>query len=109
MIIIFAIFDSPSIVCPTGVKLALGKLTIRLYRGEDFPQLDPSAKILLRRSSSDLVDPYCIVSYAGQKAETPIRHSCAEPEWNHEICFPFQVSMWKIKRDKQKIILICSF
>lgn len=80
------------IVCPAGASLALGKLIIRIYKGEDFPQLD-SRKTSIRKGSAteDLVDPYCVVSYGGHKAKTPVIRNNYDPEWNYEISLPFQV------------------
>lgn len=84
-----------SMIFPVGASLAMGKLTVRIYKGEDFPQLDsPSTKLLGRSgSNSELVDPYCVVSYAGHKNETPVRENSYDPEWNHEASLPFQVAL----------------
>lgn len=86
-------FKSLSIICPTGATLAMGKLTVRIYRGEDFPQLDSRSKLPRKPGIGelDLVDPYCVVSYAGHKARTPVVKNSYDPEWNHEISLPFQV------------------
>ena len=80
-------------IFPVGASLAMGKLTVRIYKGEDFPQLDPSPSKFPGRSgsNSELVDPYCVVSYAGHKNETPVKENSYDPEWNHEVSLPFQV------------------
>ena len=77
-----------------GASLAMGRLIVRIYRGEDFPQLDSSMCRPYRKASAgelDLVDPYCIVSYAGHKRSTPVVKNNYDPEWNYEISLPFQV------------------
>lgn len=70
----------------------MGKLIVRIYKGEDFPQLD-SRNLSLRKGSAveDLVDPYCVVSYGGHVAKTPVKKNNYDPEWNYQISFPFQV------------------
>ena len=71
----------------------MGKLTVKIFRGEDLPQLDSPSRFLRKSSIGelDLVDPYCIVSYAGHKAKTPVIKNSYDPEWNYEISLPFQV------------------
>ena len=82
-----------STICPTGVSVARGKLTIRIFRGEDFPQLDPSMpKVKKGNTEVDHVDPYCIVSFAGHKHLTPVISNDYDPKWNVELSFPFTVS-----------------
>lgn len=71
----------------------MGKIIVRIYKGEDFPQLDPHSKFSRKTSIGelDLVDPYCVVSYAGHKIPTPVFKNNYDPEWNYEISLPFQV------------------
>lgn len=73
----------------------MGKLAVKIHKGEDFPQLDSPSKFQRKGSvsESDLVDPYCVVSYAGHKAKTPVIKNSYDPEWNYEISLPFQVSI----------------
>ena len=33
----------------------------------------------------ELVDPYCLVSFAGKKGKTPVIWNEQDPEWNHQI------------------------
>ena len=33
----------------------------------------------------ELVDPYCIVSFAGKKGKTPVIWNEQDPEWNHQL------------------------
>lgn len=76
--------------------MALGKLIVRIFKGEDFPQLDDSPIRLIRKGSVgelDLVDPYCVISYAGHSARTPVKKHNYDPEWNYEISLPFQVNV----------------
>lgn len=38
-----------------------------------------------------LVDPYCIVKFAGQEGKTMVVNDCYDPMWNEEIWFPTSV------------------
>ena len=33
----------------------------------------------------ELVDPYCVVSFAGKKGKTPVIWNEQDPEWNHQV------------------------
>ncbi|CAH1775865.1 unnamed protein product, partial [Owenia fusiformis] len=37
--------------------------------------------------SKDLVDPYVLVSFAGQKGKTSVQKGCYEPLWNEQVVF----------------------
>lgn len=75
---------------PSGVRLVHGTLTIRIYRAEDMPQMDPLLfdsvkKYFVDLVEKDMVDPYCIVSFAGHKGKTHYIEHEENPEWNKEI------------------------
>lgn len=42
-------------------------------------------KLLGKEDQKELVDPYCIVSYAGHKGRTPTLMENMNPEWNTQI------------------------
>ncbi|XP_064383023.1 myoferlin-like isoform X2 [Halichondria panicea] len=76
---------------PSGVRLVPGTLTIRVIRGEDLPQMDAGyfegIKKILRVGTvqKELVDPYCIVNFAGHKGRTAVIWNEQDPEWNRQI------------------------
>ena len=76
---------------PAGVRLVPATLTVRVFRGEDLPQMDPSyfdgVKKLLHIGSvkKELVDPYCSVTFAGHKGTTQVIWNEHDPIWNKQI------------------------
>ena len=40
----------------------------------------------------ELVDPYCVVTFAGHKGKTPVIWNEQDPEWNHQINLGVRVS-----------------
>ena len=66
-------------------------LTVRVFRGEDLPQMDPGyfegVKKILHIGSvqKELVDPYCTVTFAGHKGKTQVIWNERDPEWNKQI------------------------
>ncbi len=77
------------------VSLIKGIIAIRVYEGSGFPQMDSSylKEFKKKEKQKDLVDPYCIVKYAGQELQTPVRKNKYDPHWNTEIEFGVQVRM----------------
>ena len=43
-------------------------------------------------TSTDLVDPLCVVEHAGHQQETPVINNDYDPKWNVEIQIPTSVS-----------------
>jgi len=41
----------------------------------------------------ELVDPYCTVSFAGHKGDTPVIEHNQDPVWNHQINFGVRVGI----------------
>lgn len=39
----------------------------------------------------ELVDPYCLVNFAGHKGKTQVIWNEQDPEWNHQINLPIRV------------------
>ena len=75
------------------VSLIKGIITICIYEGNSFPQMDPMYLKIFKKKEKhkDLVDPYCIVKYAGQELQTPVIQNKYDPHWNTEIAFGVQV------------------
>ena len=40
----------------------------------------------------ELVDPYCVLTYAGHEGETPVIWNEQDPVWNHQINLGVRVS-----------------
>ena len=82
----------------SGTSLQPASLIIRIYRGSDLPQMDPvyfeKVKKLFnsRARPKNLVDPYCLVSYAGHRGKTPVIWNNQEPQWNHQVNLSVRVS-----------------
>ena len=61
------------------------------------PQMDPGyfegvKKFLgVGTVQKELVDPYCIVSFAGYKERTRVIWNEQDPEWNQQINLPIRV------------------
>ena len=62
-----------------------------MLRGEDLPQMDAGyfegmKKFLhVGTVQKELVDPYCIVSFAGHNGRTKVIWNETDPEWNTQI------------------------
>ena len=73
----FSLYYS-NLLRPAGVRLQAGSLSIRVYRAEDMPQMDPGyfegVKKFLHVGTvqKELVDPFCIVNFAGYKGRTRV-------------------------------------
>jgi len=85
---------------PLGVRLQPATLIVRLFRGEDFPQMDQAYLQSVKRffrpdnyEKKELVDPYCTVSFAGHKGDTPVIEHNQDPVWNHQINFGVRVGI----------------
>ena len=85
-----------NLLCPSGVHLESGTLTVRIFRGEDLPQMDPGyfegLKKLLGTVQQPEVNSYCTVSFAGHKGKTPVIWNEQYPEWNMQINLGVRVS-----------------
>ena len=75
---------------PSGVRLQAATMTVKIYRAEDLPQMDGEflmklGKLFGKEDQKELVDPYCVVSYAGHSGRTPTVNETMNPEWNTQI------------------------
>ena len=70
---------------------------MRIYKGEQLPQMDPGPTFKRKAEKNgkpkELVDPYCIVKFAGHKEETEVVPDCYDPVWNTEMRMSTSVSM----------------
>jgi hypothetical protein len=93
---------------PSGARLQPSTLRVRIYRGEDLPQMDPESSkyftkmlSLGRQVKDDLVDAYTVVSFAGHKEVTKTVNYTSSPEWksevNLEVRFPSMCDKLKIE------------
>ena len=76
---------------PHGTRLELATLTIRIFRGEDLPQMDKGyiqmVKSILHVGTvyKEHVDPYCTVSFAGHEGKTQVKDNKKDPDWKEQI------------------------
>lgn len=85
-------------MCPTGVTLQAATISIKIFRAEDLPQMDPdyleNVKQFLHVGTvqRELVDPYCTVFFAGHEEKTKVIWNEQDPEWNQQINLASKVS-----------------
>ncbi|XP_043922532.1 fer-1-like protein 6 isoform X2 [Protopterus annectens] len=64
---------------------------VKLYRAEGLPKMNSSIMANVTKAfmgdSKDLVDPYVVVTFAGQRGRTSSQKNCADPVWNEQIVF----------------------
>uniref|UniRef100_H3ATM5 Fer-1 like family member 6 n=1 Tax=Latimeria chalumnae TaxID=7897 RepID=H3ATM5_LATCH len=64
---------------------------VKIYRAEGLPKMNSSIMANVTKAfmgdNKDLVDPYVVVSFAGQTGRTSVQKSCADPTWNEQIVF----------------------
>ena len=76
---------------PAGVRLQAGTMTIRVYRGEDLPQMDAELMQNVKKFFhvgtvyKELVDAYCVINFAGIKGKTRTIEHEQDPEWNQQL------------------------
>jgi hypothetical protein len=75
---------------PSGVRLQAATLSVKLYQAEDLPQMDAEflmklGKLFSKKEQKELVDPYCVVNFAGHKGRSIYLSSTMNPEWNEQI------------------------
>ena len=73
-------------------------MTVRVYRGEDFPQMDSELMQNVKKFFhvgtvyKELVDPYCVISFAGIKGKTRTIEHERDPEWNQQLNLSVEAS-----------------
>ncbi|GAA6086331.1 myoferlin isoform X1 [Tachysurus ichikawai] len=77
-----------NLLLPAGVALRWVTLQLKVFRGEDIPQMDDSISQSLKEAfggesnKKNLVDPFVEAWFAGKKLCTNIIEKNANPEWN---------------------------
>nr|CAB3264165.1 myoferlin [Phallusia mammillata] len=86
-----------NVLTPAGAALRPSTFCLRVYGGEDFPQMDISAFKSMKKLmgmgeaediSKTLVDPYLIFTFAGKKRKTRVVEGSNHPDWNEELSLP---------------------
>ncbi|XP_063694280.1 myoferlin-like isoform X6 [Bolinopsis microptera] len=76
---------------PPGITLQPGQFTVKLYTGEDLPQMDSSTLASVKNFFSsgekpeDLVDPFVQFEFAGSKIESSTQYGTFDPVWGQKL------------------------
>ncbi|KAI4799190.1 hypothetical protein KUCAC02_017861 [Chaenocephalus aceratus] len=82
-----------NLLIPEGVpaERQWARYYLKIYRAEGLPRMNTSIMANVKKAfigeNKDLVDPYVLVLFAGQKGKTSVQKSCYEPIWNEQIVF----------------------
>ncbi|KAF7670051.1 hypothetical protein LDENG_00084550 [Lucifuga dentata] len=82
-----------NLLIPEGVpaERQWARYYLKIYRAEGLPRMNTSIMANVKKAfigeNKDLVDPYVLVQFAGQKGKTSVQRSCYEPIWNEQIVF----------------------
>ncbi|KAK5886906.1 hypothetical protein CesoFtcFv8_017891 [Champsocephalus esox] len=82
-----------NLLIPEGVpaERQWARYYLKIYRAEGLPRMNTSIMANVKKAfigeNKDLVDPYVLVLFAGQKGKTSVQKSCYEPTWNEQIVF----------------------
>uniref|UniRef100_A0A0K8RV32 Fer-1-like protein 6-like n=1 Tax=Crotalus horridus TaxID=35024 RepID=A0A0K8RV32_CROHD len=64
---------------------------VRIYKAEELPKMNSSIMANVTKAfigdSKDLVDPFVVVMFAGQRGRTTVQKTCADPVWHEQIIF----------------------
>ncbi|XP_025026309.1 fer-1-like protein 6 [Python bivittatus] len=64
---------------------------VRIYRAEGLPKMNSSIMANVTKAfigdSKDMVDPFVLVTFAGQMGRTTVQKNCADPVWHEQIVF----------------------
>ena len=84
-------YNGRNLLRPLGTRLEPATLTVRIFHGEDLPQMDAGyfqkVKSVLHVGTvyKEYVDPYCTVSFAGHEEKTQVIGNKQNPKWNKQI------------------------
>ncbi|XP_057208496.1 otoferlin isoform X11 [Triplophysa rosa] len=82
-----------NLLLPEGVpsERQWARFYVKIYRAEGLPKMNTSIIANVKKAfigeNRDLVDPYVLVQFAGQKGKTSVQKSSYEPIWNEQIAF----------------------
>uniref|UniRef100_A0A4W4F459 Otoferlin n=1 Tax=Electrophorus electricus TaxID=8005 RepID=A0A4W4F459_ELEEL len=82
-----------NLLLPEGVpsERQWARFYVKIYRAEGLPKMNTSIMANVKKAfigeNKDLVDPYVLVQFAGQKGKTSVQKSSYEPIWNEQIIF----------------------
>ncbi|XP_059354554.1 otoferlin-like isoform X8 [Carassius carassius] len=82
-----------NLLLPEGVpsERLWARFYVKIYRAEGLPKMNTSIMANVKKAfigeNRDLVDPYVLVQFAGQKGKTSVQKSSYEPIWNEQIIF----------------------
>ncbi|XP_066479336.1 fer-1-like protein 6 isoform X2 [Tiliqua scincoides] len=64
---------------------------VRIYRAEGLPKMNSSIMANVTKAfmgdSKDLVDPFVVVTFAGQMGRTTVQKNSADPVWHEQVVF----------------------
>ncbi|XP_058611291.1 otoferlin isoform X14 [Onychostoma macrolepis] len=82
-----------NLLLPEGVpsERQWARFYVKIYRAEGLPKMNTSIMANMKKAfigeNRDLVDPYVLVQFAGQKGKTSVQKSSYEPIWNEQVIF----------------------
>ncbi|XP_059368622.1 otoferlin isoform X13 [Carassius carassius] len=82
-----------NLLLPEGVpsERQWARFYVKIYRAEGLPKMNTSIMANVKKAfigeNKDLVDPYVLVQFAGQKGKTSVQKSSYEPIWNEQVIF----------------------
>ncbi|KAA0708535.1 Otoferlin Fer-1-like protein 2 [Triplophysa tibetana] len=82
-----------NLLLPEGVpsERQWARFYVKIHRAEGLPKMNTSIIANVKKAfigeNRDLVDPYVLVQFAGQKGKTSVQKSSYEPIWNEQIAF----------------------
>uniref|UniRef100_A0A670YCV1 Fer-1 like family member 6 n=1 Tax=Pseudonaja textilis TaxID=8673 RepID=A0A670YCV1_PSETE len=64
---------------------------VRIYKAKELPKVNSSIMANVTKAfvgdSKDLVDPFVVVMFAGQRGRTTVQKNCADPVWHEQVVF----------------------
>ncbi|ETE63106.1 Fer-1-like protein 6 [Ophiophagus hannah] len=64
---------------------------VRIYKAKELPKVNPGIMANVTKAfvgdSKDLVDPFVVVMFAGQRGRTTVQKNCADPVWHEQVVF----------------------
>ncbi|XP_067833416.1 fer-1-like protein 6 [Heptranchias perlo] len=82
-----------NLLIPTGfpTERPWARFFVKIYKAQGLPKMNSNLMANVTKAfmgdNKDLVDPYVIVTFSGQRGRTSVQKSCAEPVWNEQIIF----------------------